>query len=396
MRKATSFKQFIEERGKGMRVMVLGGNGVMGSSVARDLVKSTDIEQVIIADLRADRSNMHPRLRDNSKITVIKTDINDTEKLIRQLKEVDAVVNCVGPFYFSAMKVIPTAIEAKVNYVDICDDYDATEAIFSSGLDARAQEAGITVLVGLGSDPGTGNLLAKLAASKLDQVDEIYFYWVLSIADSEGDAVWGHIAHMNTGMVPQFLEGKMVEVPAGDGSEVINFIEPFGDCEVHYVGHPEPITIPKYFQGVKTVVNKGGMLPDWANELIKYQAEFGFTSKEPIRVKGVQVVPLDVTMHLRKTFPVKRDIGNLTSAAKIVVKGVREGKRVTFTYDIAGAMAPGTGIPASIGIQMIGRGEIQAKGVLTPEGCVDPRLFFEEFKKRGAEIFEQEIIEGMV
>jgi saccharopine dehydrogenase-like NADP-dependent oxidoreductase len=40
-----------------------------------------------------------------------------------------------------------------------------------------------------------------------------------------------------------------------------------------------------------------------------------------------------------------------------------------------------TGIAAAIGILMIGRGQIEEKGVLAPEGGVDPDCFFAEFSK---------------
>jgi len=49
-----------------------------------------------------------------------------------------------------------------------------------------------------------------------------------------------------------------------------------------------------------------------------------------------------------------------------------------------------TGIPASIGMQMPGKGEIQTKGVLAPESCVDTTRFFAEIAKRGMEVEEAE------
>jgi len=49
--------------------------------------------------------------------------------------------------------VAKAAVEAKVNYIDICDDYEATEILFASEIDNAAKEAGITVLTGMGSDP---------------------------------------------------------------------------------------------------------------------------------------------------------------------------------------------------------------------------------------------------
>ncbi len=69
-------------------------------------------------------------------------------------------------------------------------------------------------------------------------------------------------------------------------------------CLVRYVGHPQPLTIPRYIKGVKRVVIKGALIPAWVDELIKEQKETGFLSKEPIEVKGTKVVPYDLTLKL--------------------------------------------------------------------------------------------------
>jgi hypothetical protein len=37
---------------------------------------------------------------------------------------------------------------------------------------------------------------------------------------------------------------------------------------------------------------------------------------------------------------------------------------------------------------MIGQGKIKAKGVLAPEGCVDPDLFLSELGRRGVKVYE--------
>jgi saccharopine dehydrogenase-like NADP-dependent oxidoreductase len=41
-----------------------------------------------------------------------------------------------------------------------------------------------------------------------------------------------------------------------------------------------------------------------------------------------------------------------------------------------------TGIPAAIGAGMLARGEVEAKGVYAPEGCLEPEPFFAELARR--------------
>jgi saccharopine dehydrogenase-like NADP-dependent oxidoreductase len=58
-------------------------------------------------------------------------------------------------------------------------------------------------------------------------------------------------------------------------------------------------------------------------------------------------------------------------------------------------MAPGTGIPASIAALMMNEGDVTEKGVMAPEGCVDPGKFLVAFLKRGAKIHQTEKISSM-
>ncbi len=201
-------------------------------------------------------------------------DVNDHDGMVNTFKETDVVINCAGPFYKTAVPVAKAAVEAKVNYIDICDDYEGTEILFNSEIDKMAREAGITVLTGMGSDPGTNNVLVKWYADRLDSVDEIYLYWVVSIAELAG-AAWDHSLHMTLGKVPQYLNGELVHVEGGTEVVAEEFLEPLGTCHVRYVGHPQPLTIPKYIKGVKNVVIKGALIPLWVDELIKQQKDTG-------------------------------------------------------------------------------------------------------------------------
>ena len=47
----------------------------------------------------------------------------------------------VGVVVFGSERLAKAAVEAKVNYIDICDDYEATEILFASDIDKAAREA---------------------------------------------------------------------------------------------------------------------------------------------------------------------------------------------------------------------------------------------------------------
>jgi lysine 6-dehydrogenase len=378
-----------------MRALVLGGAGGMGQGVARDLIKQQQVTNVVLADLYPDPQRLAPKLRDSEKVNLIKMDVNDHDGMVNAFKEIGVAINCAGPFYKTAVPVAKAAVEAKVNYIDICDDYEGTEILFNSEIDKMAREAGITVLTGMGSDPGTNNVLVKWYADRLDSVDEIYLYWVVSIAELAG-AAWDHSLHMTLGKIPQYLNGELVHVEGGSEVVAEEFLEPLGTCHVRYVGHPQPLTIPKYIKGVKNVVIKGALIPQWVDELIRQQKNTGFLGQEPIDIKGTRVTPYDLALKLWKTIPEGRDNGPQASGLKVIVKGERDGKKVTYTADMVGRMAPGTGLPASIAALMMDAGDVIEKGVVAPEGCIDPGKFLAAFLKRGARIHQTEEISSML
>lgn len=375
-----------------MRALVLGGAGTVGQAVARDLIKQEQVKKVILGDIITDPGRLHDKLRTSEKVLLSRVDLNNHEDLVKAIKDVDIVVNCAGPFYQTAITVSKAAIEARVNYVDICDDYDVIGNLFESEINSAAMKAEVTVLTGMGSDPGTNNLIAKYYANKLERVDEIALFWVVSIADIEGGAAWDHSLHMNLGKIPQYLDGKLQYVEAGSGEEMVAFPEPLGTCQVSYVGHPQPLTLPRYIDGVKRVTIKGGLLPAWVNQLIKEQKATGFLNIEPMEIKGVKIAPYDLTLQLWRTIPEDRDKGPASSGIKVTVRGEREGKQVTYTADMVGRMAPGTGMPPSIAVLQLYSGDIKVKGVTAPEGCIDPEKYLIAFKERGAKIYQTETI----
>jgi len=383
-----------------MRALILGGVGMVGQAVARALVREEGVSEVVLGDIVTDQGRLHEKLRGSDKVSLVKADVNDHECLVSLMKGVDVVVNCAGPFFRTGPAVARAAIEARVNYLDICDDYEVIDFLFVPEIDEAAKEAGITVLTGMGSDPGTNNLIAKYYADRLDRVDEIALYWVISIADLGERATWGaawdHSLYMNLGEVPQYLDGKAELVPAGSGEEWVEFPEPLGRCQLHYVGHPQPVTMPRYIEGVKTVTIKGGFLPAWVDQLIKEQKEQGYLDLEPIEVKGVKVAPYDLTRELWRRIPEGRDRGPVASGVKMRVTGERGGKQVTYTCEMVGRTAPGTGIPASIGALMLASGQVEVKGVVPPEGCIDPEKFIAAFVQRGAKIYQTETIRSLL
>jgi len=296
----------------------------------------------------------------------------------------DVVLSCVGPFYKFALPVVNAAIQARVDLVDICDDYDSTSKVLE--LDLAAKDAGITVISGLGVSPGASNILAKAAADMLDEPEEVHIALLMGAPDLGGVAEISHRFHSMYGKVPTFQNGKFIEVRAFvDGKETVEFPKPFGKFEVFHIGHPEPITIPRYMKKVKYVDTKCALDPPSVKDVIVSLGDLGFSSEEPLDVKGASVRPLDfAAAFVYKLSSQIKDVPKL-GAIRVEVRGMKSGKKTGIIFASTGRMNEGTGIPVSIGAQMLARGKIKDKGAFAPEGCIDPPEFITEFMKREPE-----------
>src|SRR5690625_4948663 len=126
------------------KIVVLGGAGGMGSEAVKDLSLNNAFSEIIVAD--ADQKGLDRLVTElnNENVSTTKIDVNDFDRLVQLLKQANVVLSFIGPYYEFGPKIIRAAIEAKVHYVDICDDYDAAEAIIK--MDKDVKKAGITVL----------------------------------------------------------------------------------------------------------------------------------------------------------------------------------------------------------------------------------------------------------
>lgn len=353
-----------------MNIVVLGGCGDMGSAVVKDLLAHSDAT-ITIADYRFKRAEeMAEEL--GTRAVAAFVDANDPASLRSVLNGADVAVGCIGPFYTFATKMAKAAVEAGVDYVDICDDYGPIEELFA--LDEAAKRAGVTVITGLGWTPGITNILAKQAAKELDEVEEIKLSWAGGAADSTGLAVIMHVFYAVTGNVPTYKDGAWVEVPAGSGEEVVEFPAPLGRVKVYHCGHPEPLTIPRYIKA-NTVSLKGALTPDWNNKLADLFARLGLIGTPAKNARMARIIHA-----IEGLFRVG---GIAASGARVDVKGRKDGQQRIVSYSVTDKMARLTGIPAAIGAQMLAEGRIEEKGVFAPEGCLAPQPFLAELSRRG-------------
>jgi lysine 6-dehydrogenase len=383
-----------------MRFIVLGGAGDVGHVVTKDLAAAVGDNDVCIGDLNlAAAQELAAGL--GTKVTARAVDINDAGGLVGALQDHDVVVNCVGPFYKNGSKVLEACVQAKVHYVDVCDDYDAAELLL--GFDGQCRQAGITAIICQGASPGMTNMMGLLGSRKM-QAETIHTAWVQSMMDVGGFVVFWHGVHMASGEVPQYINGQWVRVPALTGAEELEFSEPLGKYPVYYLGHSEPVTMPRFIKGLKTVTNKGNMWPKETDltDLVKPFSDVGLAATEPLVVNGVEISRRDfmcthMAGFLATALPNVAGVEGLPHfSARVDVLGTVDGVSARYVYRSAFITDEGTGWSASYAAQAIAQGKIEARGVSAPEGCVDPADFFKYIKARGIDVYETRSLTELV
>jgi saccharopine dehydrogenase-like NADP-dependent oxidoreductase len=367
-----------------MKITVLGGSGAMAKASVRHLVESKFVSEVLIADIEEGQAAKFAKeLGSGKKVSTIHLDVSEHDRLVKAIRGSDAVLD--GTPHHWSVAVAQGMIEAKVN--GCCIGYRADTVHEILKLDSLAKAAGIAYLLSAGISPGTDTILVKYLADKMDLVSDVAIYGssLRPLALSPG------LLETFLTEVPEpkmvYENGKLKEVPPFGGREEIEYPEPFppGKYPVYNAQHSEVVSVPLTIPSVKNVTIKMGWHRDYTEEL-KYWYDLGLFDREPIRVKGTEIVPRDVLVELLTRRPVEEGREKVSFVIWIKVTGKKHDREVTGSIfmpfmpmegekDVA--LARATGIPASIMSQRLGRG-VEVTGIMPPEACIDPQEFIHE------------------
>lgn len=360
---------------------------MMGRFGVRDLAARESVEELLIADYDLAAAEMLAAEL-GEKCSARGVDANDHDGMVEAIRGFDVAMGTIGPFYKYEKKVAAACIEAGVNYVSICDDYDAAADFLT--LNEEAEKTGVTAITGVGWTPGITNIFARLGADQLDEVDEIATSWACDPADTAGKAVTLHYLHAVTGMIPSYIDGRMQNVKAGSGLERISFPATVGAVDVFHAGHPEPVTIPHYIN-CRSVTLKGGLTDKLLVVLCNIIVAAGLTNTESKKdvVGGI----------FNYLLPYLENIGKppeTCSACRTDITGKKEGKWTHIAYGAAAHMDMLTCLPTSVAVQMVGEGLVEHKGAMAPEACLPPREFLKRLSEGGIRLYSgDEMVEPL-
>ena len=369
------------------RVLVLGGAGEMGSAAVADLVARTDHE-ITVGDVRPDAAAaLLERL--GAPPRVVTVDVDDPASLSAAMGGTDVVLNAT--YMRHNVPVTDAAIAAGVHLVDLGSYYP--ETLEQLDRHEAAVAASCRIVPGCGVAPGLTNVLARLGADQLDEVDAIrmYSYITHPMWTSPGIVVTRFDASSGTSVVLE--DGAIVERPSFTGEEAFDFPEPYGRQEVHLVPHPEPVTLPRSI-AVRDVSFKVGYPADETTR-IRVLLELGFDRHEPFTFDGTAISP----QRFAAAYIGRRGIGPDDTSANVKhvrVEGRRDGRPLTLVYDFAveavghSASSTITGTVAAIAADLVAQGG--PAGVHPPEAAFDPRTFVDALAARDLVVEEREAV----
>ncbi len=366
-------------------VAILGASGAVGRVAVQTLLASREFQRVILADIDTVAAKKLQSSANAPGMEVRRMDAGDVGSVARIIADVDVVLNCTGPFFRYARPVMEAVLRTGLDYVDVCDDVDATLELLA--MDEAARSAGVTALIGMGNSPGITNILARFAAEHLlDSVESIDIYHAHGGEPFEGAGVVAHRLHGMSMDIPMYQDGKLrsVRFHEADGialRDKVDFPLIGTDIPVYPYPHPEQITIPRHLR-TRRVTNRGTVLPDEYFQLTVEISRLGLDAQETLTVAGQRVVPRDfaIAWLLRQRDSLLRDMnfGSQKGCTKVVVAGSRHGRPRTYRFSLAStdqALGEGTGIPAAMGAILMHRNKVSGPGVLPPEASVDPLDF---------------------
>ncbi len=384
-------------------IVILGGAGLMGSGVVRDLVSDlaiVDIDRIRICDVsNPAMEKLTDELKD-SRLETHRLDASDKTQLAAAVEGFDLCINAVPTMAGFQMQIFEAAFDAHSAYVDLGGL--GVYTVKQKAEHERFLSAGVTAVISTGSDPGMSNVTCRAVADELDRIDRINLYWAAELVGPENpvlvppysiSTVLAEYAHPST----QFLDGRHTECAPMTGVEVLDLPEPWGRTEFMYSPHSEQLTVP-LADGIR---EKGIQEFTWKLHLPHREHEAwvglvkaGFGDLDAsVEINGNKVRALDVLGAV-----INRNIEQNTDRMPeqegheihfAIGHGTREGRPARVKCQVIVRPDPmyddyvdaGTSMNVSISAQLMLKNGPRP-GVWAPEEFFDVSEYFEELRRR--------------
>lgn len=358
------------------RVLIVGGRGRIGSSVAQDILTYTDAEITVTG--RNPEGSILPGLPPD-RVQYQALDLADTAALSKAVSQSNLVVHCAGPFHYRDAGVLKNCIESGVNYTDVSDSRSFTRRALE--LRETAKNAGITAIINTGIFPGVSNSMVRRDVEQLDTAEHIHLSYVVGGSGGAGVTVMRTTFLGLQTPFDAWIDGKLRPIKPYTDRETIEFPAPYGKTGVYWFDMPEAITLPETFP-VKTVITKFGTFPDLYNHLTWFVAKYWPDSwlKNNSVIEFLSYVSYGMTS-------VTNSFSGVGVAVRSQVSGIKNGKPTQVcSIAVHPNAAAATGIGTGSIAQLILEGKLTKPGVWSVEQALSTELFEESMQNRNLNI----------
>lgn len=357
----------------------------MGRAVVFDLTRQGIPVRLIETDVA--RARMVARRYGHGRATVV--GVEGGERLAAVVQGAGVLVHC-GPYGLN-LAAMDAALSARCHYVDLGGLFHTTRRQLAR--DGELRRRGLLAVLGMGSAPGTTNVLARFGADGLTRVQAIRVYnGGADFTPARGALSFGFSPATLLDELSQrpmvFTKGRFRSARPLSGAEDFRF--DLGTQRVHRSLHSEVATLPLSFaaKGVRECTFKIAYDPAFI-ERMRFLIDLGLADSRPGR-RGV--APRDVLLDALRALPAGPEAVDDRDALAVVVEGRDRRGPVTVRVELTAgpqrrpplsAVARNTGFPAAIVAGMLLDGRIRARGVRPPETCVPVAPFLAALRARG-------------
>lgn len=386
------------------KVLIIGAGGV-GRVVAYKCAQHREVFGEIMLASRTKKkcdaiASAIQQAYGGRKIKTARVDADNVEQTVALIRKFqpDLVVNVALPY--QDLPLMDACLETGVNYMDTAN-YEPKEVAkfeysWQWAYQERYQKKGLLALLGCGFDPGVTGVYAAYA--KKHYFDELHELDIVDAnAGSHGKAFATNFnPEINIREVTQrgkyWLNGQWVETEPHEIWKDIDYPE-VGPKRSYLIFHEELESLVKNFPTLRRARFWMTFSEQYLTHLRVIQ-NIGMAGIEPIRYKGVDIVPLQF---LKAVLPKPEELGENYSGFTSIgnrIKGVKDGRERTYyvwnncshqdAYRETGTQAVSytTGVPAMIGARMILEGKWSGKGVFNVEE-MNPDPFMERLNLDG-------------
>jgi lysine 6-dehydrogenase len=384
-----------------MKVLVLGGCGIQGRAALYDLSRNPSVDRVTCADIRPELIHSFDFL-DKARIQSIRLDASDPNALASKMGEkFDVVLDFLPPQCIRT--VAEAAIKSGVNLVNTNYAYDILD------LDHAAKEKGISIIPECGLDPGIDLIIYNYSLKYFDEVFKLNSYCGGIPEKSACDNPLKYKISWNINAVLKsqirdatlIADSEIICIPAKDqhGNAFIHHIEFPGLGTLEAIPNGNAVHYAKLLKIEDTLCETGRYALRWPGWCAFWNPmkKLGFLSDVPIKGLPDEVSPFKMVAKLLEPQLQYNDSEKDLCVMVNKVEGAKKGKQQILTCSllierdlVTGLMAMSMGVayPACIVAEMIVKGEITKKGVLSPAIDVPCDLFIDQLKKRDIKINE--------